>query len=142
MASKLNTAIEEIAALIRAEGGLTVPTYPTEDASNKAFVVIYPSFVDFKWNTAEDVRAIYSINVEIHYQLKDWATAIEQVIRFSESIPKAIYNGIQNNNYTTIQTIANITGSFGQMEWGNDQNIAPTVGWRWTLEGVKILDNL
>jgi len=131
----LATACTTIQAAV---GGLTgiksAPTYPPEDAAAFPFVVTYPETFNGSLNTPEDFKMLYGITVELHISRQDLPVDVERLLAYAESGPNAIFKALRDN----VIAANGITGTFAGMQWGDVQ----TIGYRWTIQDVKILTTI
>jgi hypothetical protein len=121
-----------------AVGGVTgiksKPDYPTESMHTSPYIVTYPESYTGSMNTTEDFKMIYNITVELHISRQNLPTDVERLMAFAESVPNAIFKALRDNQIAA----SGITGAFAGMQWGDTQ----TIGYRWTIQNVKILTTI
>jgi hypothetical protein len=78
------------------------------------------------------MKGLHNIILELHVARKNLPKDVESAMQYSDSIPKAIMTYPTLSG--TVSTIGRITYTFGGMQYGDQM----TVGFRFTLEGVKL----
>ena len=128
----LKGAIEEIQDEVGSVSGIRkAPDQPPEKLTHFPYAIAYPD-TGFVQQQSEGFRThLHDIVVEIHVARKDLPRDIKAVIGYVETIPAEIWGNL--GNYTNIQTIGNISYEFTTFEYAGIE----TIGWRFTLEGVK-----
>lgn len=139
MASQLRQVVEQIADAVRAvEGIRSVPNSPPDSASAFPFVVVYPANGVNLWNTAEDLRSLHDIKIDLHLARRDLAFDTKTAIDFAEAIPNAIAYAFKNGDMPAATTIGDFDYTFSNLSYAGVE----TIGFSWTLNAVKILSNL
>jgi len=132
----LETACAAIATACAAVSGVRqAPALPPEQitAGNFPFVVTYPDSGTIGYNTPDDAIFLHNIIVEVHTARKDLPRDVDKIFPYIETIPAAIM--ADPTLSTNVQTIGEISYTFGEMNWGDLQ----TIGIRFTLSEVKLL---
>jgi hypothetical protein len=134
--SELRDAIREIQAVIQAVPGIRrAPSEPPEQITAFPFALAYTSAGTLQIGPPELMTGLHNIVCEIHISREaELARAIEDALRFSESIPMAIMKGLKDGTFTAFQTFGEISYTFGPLGWGG----LATIGFRFTITNVKI----
>jgi hypothetical protein len=116
-------------------GVKAAPATPPENLSGEfPFSVCYPS--EGTWTEAVQgmKEALHFIVIELHLQRGALPYDVAAALNFADSVPNALFSALSTRFSGTINTFGRIRYTFGAMEWGGIK----TIGWRWTLEDVKI----
>jgi hypothetical protein len=135
--SGLADAITQIQAVIGAlEGIKAAPAAPPEQLSGEfPFSVCYPGEGDWNEAVAGLKQALHTIIVEIHLQRGDLPSDVTAALAYADSVPNALFKALGTDRLGgTISTFSGIHYVFGALDWGGMTNI----GWRWSIQGVKI----
>lgn len=135
--ARLDDAIRQVQLYISTLPGVKgAPQYPPEQLSDFPFSVCYPGDGMWVFGPALDKRGLHNIVVEIHTGRKTLPESVKAVINFVEDVPNLLMNKLQQDNKwnSTIDTFGAISYTFGPLGW----NDAPTIGWRFRIEAVKM----
>jgi hypothetical protein len=75
---------------------------------------------------------LHDVLVQLHVARKDLVLDVAAAMPYGDSVPEAIFADPTLGGKA--QTFQRIDYEFGEMSYGG----SPTVGWRWTVVGVKI----
>lgn len=135
-ASALYDAIKQVQKYVGAHAGIKkAPANPPQDLSDFPFSLCYAQSGAWESKFAGDKSGLHNLVLEIHVADK-LPGAFEEVMKYSDSIPNLLYSKFLNDNHwnNTIATFQRITYTFGKLDWGT----APTVGFRFVVEGVLL----
>ena len=137
MASGLQNAILQAQLYMRTLPGIVnAPPYPPEQMSDFPFSVAYSGGGNWEFGPAGDKKGLHVINVELHFAREDLAKDAESAMVYSDSVPNLLMSRLRLDKWgNTISAFNNIRYTHGSMGW----NGAPTYGFRWFVEGVKIV---
>ena len=131
-------AIDQIAADLRALTGIRgAPDEPPEQMAVYPFIVCYTRSGSWEIAPVGVRKGLHNIAVELHVARKDLARDVQGAMAYSDSVPNALLKALTTSGdrfASTISTFQRISYTFGPMEWAGQA----TIGFRWTLEGVKI----
>jgi len=131
----LKDAISEIIDELQTISGIRrVPEEPPETNNSFPFAVVYPSFGDYNIGPPELMRAIHSINIELHVARKDLPRDYTKVMDLIDTIPIELYKLLRTSGYTYLATFGPISYTFGPLSWGG----VDTLGVTYTMTEVKI----
>lgn len=137
----LQAAIDEIQKEVRVVGRIAkAPNKAPDKITTWPFAVAFPSIGSWNGNTPEDMIGLHDIILEIHVGPadKELPAQIEEAMKFSESVPNAIFAARKNSTFSKVETFDEINYIFGALEW----NGGVTRGWRFTITKVKTRVNI
>ena len=139
MTDQLQLAIENILEIVTGDvsGIRAAPKYLPEAIN------VYPTLVCYAGsgyieggNPAGSMRGMHNIILELHIAGGDLPRTQADSMSYASSIPAALLNNPTLNS--TVSTFGRITYIFGSMVYGKIN----TIGFRWTIEDVKIQEIL
>lgn len=137
--SKLDVTIKEIQDKIRAIAGIKfAPPYPTDALGRVPTVLTFPFSGMHEWNTSQDTKALHTILVQFHYPSQDLPRAVEEAVKYSESIPQALFQMVTNDQFTHVDTFLRVDYRFIGTDWAE----IDTVGFEFLIIDVKIKTNI
>lgn len=123
--------------ILTVSGINAAPDYAPEQLGGAfPFSVAYPSTGNHSAAVPGVRKFLGSIIIEIHVARKHLPTDIQSVIGFGDSIPAALLADPTLGG--VINTFSDIDQEFVELNWGDTQ----TLGYRFTMNGVKIETNL
>jgi len=133
----LQNVIDNVQAACRKIKGIKgAPSYAPEQINLYPFVVAYPGEGEIEFGAVGEMKALHNVVVEVHVARKDLPTDLRRVSGFVDSIPAALMDDpTLGGSCDTFQTIRY---RFSQLGWGG----MDTIGYRFTVAGVKIRTNL
>lgn len=138
----LAAVISEIAADLCVLTGIRgAPANPPDQINAFPFIVTYARSGVIEAGPVALRRGLHNIVIELHVARRDLARDVAAAMEYADTVPNALlatlsYSGDRFNN--TVSTFERITYTFGPMQWGG----IDTIGFRWTLENVKIQDQI
>ena len=136
----LEAAIAAIQTSIASISGIrSAPALPPEKmtAGVFPFVVAYPDTGTVEVNTPGEMKFLHNIVIEIHVARKDLPRDVDTLYPYAESVPNKIFTDVTFGG--AIQTFGALSYTFGVLNWGDGDTAIQTIGFRWTMEDVKIL---
>ena len=118
------------------------PDYPPEQLNVFPFIMVYPGKGEWNSDTPGGKRWLGSVIVELHIARVDLARDVEAALGYYESIPNALLKPVAtmagDRFVSTIDTFGTIDEYFGKLDWADTQ----TIGWRWTINGIKMRSDI
>lgn len=133
----LQDAINGLQAIVRGVTGIKgAPGYAPEKLGVSMMAVCYPGEGEISIRVTGEMQGLHELVLEIHAPRKNLPTDIEAMVNFGDSVPKAIL--ADQSLGGNADTIGSIGYRFGAMTYNGE----PTIGWRFTVKGVKLRTNL
>lgn len=133
---RMQAVLDEFAGVLRGIDILRqVYTYIPDNLGSLPVGVIYPFTGTWSVNTTEDIVGLHDIVAELHFLPKTMRVSSTQSTPLGVIVPYLLFKGIRDQTYTQIDTIANIIYEYGVLGYEDMSN--KTIGWRFTLTGVK-----
>ena len=131
----LSAVIEAVQAITRAVFGVRVaPDYPPEALNVFPSIVAYDGGGVDEFGVAGERRALDSIVLEVHFQNRNLPIAVSAAMPYRDSVVNALMDDPTLDG--TCDTFASIDRSaFQPMAWGDP--VVKTLGWRFTITGIK-----
>ena len=98
--------------------------------------VCYPGEGEINIKVAGEMQGMHDLVLEIHAGRKNLPTDEAALIQFGDTVPKALLNDRTLGG--AVDTFGSIGYKFGTMSYNGMQ----TIGWRFTVKGVKLRANL
>lgn len=139
----LEGLIDTIQTAVDGIAGVNAPANPPEMPSEFPFAVTYTTGGTLRWNTEGDYRGLHNIIVELHIGRVDLPNDIATLLPYFETVSRVLFDVLGDN--VLAQETNDIPYTFGELGWGatdNGQPLVRTIGFTWTLRGVKILTTL
>ena len=142
----LQEVIDQVQDVVAAISGIRAALHEPPDSIN-----VYPFAVAFvksgTWTLGKPtgmMTGMHDIVIELHTGVrKDLARDVTAAMVYAKSVPNAIGKAqLITVSLTALQAIGSIDYEFGPMSWGPLDASVNTIGWRWTLHGVKTVDAL
>ena len=131
----LKDAIDEIIDELQTISGIRrVPDEPPEDNTSFPFAVVYPTNGVYHFGPPPLMRALHSINIELHVARKDLPRDYLKVMDLIDTIPKELWDLLRTSGFSNLDTFGDITYTFGPLSWG----AVDTLGVTYTMTEVKI----
>lgn len=131
----LDDAIDEIIDELQTISGIRrVPDEPPEDNKAFPFAVVYPSTGLYEQIMTLEMRALHSINIELHIARQDLPRDYDKVMALIDVIPYELMKKLKDGNFTALDTFGTINYLFGPLSWGG----VDTLGVTYTMKNVKV----
>lgn len=135
----LQDAIDEIQAEVRDVAGMrAAPDEPPDSMNHFPFAVCYAHTGSYRIGPPDTMHGIHELYLEVHVARKDLERDIAAAMPFAKSVPDAIFSAYAAGSLTAVEVIQRIAYEFGPMTWGG----VLTLGFRFTIEGVKTQDGI
>lgn len=142
MAEKLDSALIQIAAVVRTVAGIRqTHDYPPDNPNAYPLAVIYPGSGNFDNYALGTRRGLHAVTIDIlePQQLRPLATFMASFTPFVDTVPAALLAEIADTGDRfsgTIETFERVEYSFiPRIDYAAD----PMRGYRFVMRGVKIL---
>ena len=131
----LKDAIDEIIDELQTISGIRrVPDEPPENNSAFPFAVAYPSSGNYEQIMTQEMKALHSINIELHVARKDLPRDYQKVMDLIDTIPYELMKKHKDGGFSNLDTFGQITYLFGPLSWG----AVDTLGVTYTINNVKV----
>jgi hypothetical protein len=138
----LQAVIDQVQDVIGAISGIrAAPHEPPDSISQYPFAVAFAKSGSWTFgNPTGQMKGIHDITIELHTGVrKDLARDVTTAMGYAKSVPNAIGKAqLITVSLSALQAIGSMDYEFGPMAW----NGIDTIGWRWTLRGIKTVDTL
>ena len=82
----------------------------------------------------QEMRALHSINIELHIARQDLPRDYAKVMDLIDVIPWELMKKLKDGNFTALDTFGQINYIFGPLSWGG----VDTLGVTYTMTNVKV----
>lgn len=137
----LQGAIDQIQAVVGAVSGIkAAPDEPPDQINFFPFAVCYARTGRYSIGPPDTMHGIHVLWLEIHVArgADRLDNDVAKAMAFAKSVPDAIFGAYKAGTLTALEVIQGISYEFGPLDWGG----APTLGFRFIIEGVKTQDGI
>lgn len=135
----LQSALEEIMRIVAGVPGIQkAPALPPESLGVFPYAVGYPGSGELDNAPPDVMTGLHDVVLEVHVARKDLPADAARVLPYADAVPAALYLALRDGHFRSLQTFRTITYQFGGMAYNGIQ----TLGYRFTLQGVKIQSNI
>ena len=137
--SIIQDIVDQLQAEVRDVAGIrAAPDEPPDSMNHFPFAVCHARSGHYHLGTTDQVNGIHEIWLEVHIARTQLDRDVQAVMDFGDTIPMAIWSAYEAGTLTALKTFQGISYEFGPMLWGG----VPTLGFRFTIEGVKTQDGI
>lgn len=137
--SIIQDIVDQLQTEVRGVAGIrAAPNEPPDSLKAFPFAVCHARSGHYHYGTTDVVNGIHEIWLEVHVARVGLARDVKAVMDFGDTIPMAIFRAYDAGTLTALETFQGISYEFGPMKWGD----VLTLGFRFTIEGVKTQDGI
>jgi hypothetical protein len=138
MTKSIDDACKEIQTIVLAVSGIqAAPDYPPDKISQYPVSVCFAGSGIVTKEGAGVIRGLHQITLELHYQAKNRARAVEVLNPLARLIYRALFNDSNFSLNSTVDTINEISYEFGPLGYDS----VDTIGYTFSID-VKIRETL
>jgi hypothetical protein len=131
----LKDAVAEIIDELQTISGIRrVPDNPPESNDQFPFAVVYPITGIYTQGPAGLLKALHSVNIELHVARKDLPRDFSVVMDLIDDIPYELQKLLNDGGFSNLATIGEIEYTFGPLSWAG----VDTLGVTYTITNVKV----
>lgn len=132
--SRLNDAILQVQTIVSGITGInSAPLYPPENVGTFPFCTTHASSGYWGFGPGGGIKGMHTIVIEIHIARKDLPLDVQVTMPFGDLVAEVLLADPTLGG--TVSTFGRLSYTYGAMAWGE----LLTIGWRISLEEVKIL---